>query len=411
MKRHAMGNGRIWRRKQKGGAIYVGDWKDADGKRHRAVLASDKRVAERKLADIIRNRDLCAAGLGVEEGFDIPIAGLVEQYMADLRASRSKPYADRVDRILQRITEEMNVRTIRDLQPQAFLLYRRMRLGQGIANRTANMELTVIRTVLNWGIRSGYIGFNPLQGVQTLPAGKGYEKTPRRALSEDEIERFMAASTRLDKESMDHALAAKTVSAGTKGRPFAAVARTRTVPQTPMWLTLIETGARFGESAQATWGDFSEDRRTLTLRAKTTKSRKERVVPIRTELVKVLGDLRLIHHGIRGRIPAAGDYIFLTPKGKPWVDGKRNALRRLHKVLEVAGIPRVDERGEKIDIHSLRHTFASRLARSGVGLVQAQKLLGHSDPKLTSAIYTHLDAEDLRSAVESMPPLKVALGS
>ena len=52
----------------------------------------------------------------------------------------------------------------------------------------------------------------------------------------------------------------------------------------------------------------------------------------------------------------------------------------------------------------MRHTFASRLARNGVGLVQAQKLLGHSDPKLTAAIYTHLDAEDLRSAVDGVPP-------
>lgn len=28
--------------------------------------------------------------------------------------------------------------------------------------------------------------------------------------------------------------------------------------------------------------------------------------------------------------------------------------------------------------------------------------LGHSDPKLTAVIYTHLDVEDLRRAVESV---------
>ncbi len=58
--------------------------------------------------------------------------------------------------------------------------------------------------------------------------------------------------------------------------------------------------------------------------------------------------------------------------------------------------------GQRIDIHSLRHSFASALGRAGVGLIQAQKLLGHSDPKLTAAIYTHLGVEDLRAAVERM---------
>lgn len=73
-------------------------------------------------------------------------------------------------------------------------------------------------------------------------------------------------------------------------------------------------------------------------------------------------------------------------------------------------LPKFDERGDKIDIHALRHTIASRLARNGVGLSQAQKLLGHSDPKLTAAIYTHLEAEDLRAAVECLPPLSRAEG-
>ena len=36
-------------------------------------------------------------------------------------------------------------------------------------------------------------------------------------------------------------------------------------------------------------------------------------------------------------------------------------------------------------------------------LQKAQRLLGHSDPKLTAVIYTHLETEDLRDAVESLP--------
>lgn len=39
------------------------------------------------------------------------------------------------------------------------------------------------------------------------------------------------------------------------------------------------------------------------------------------------------------------------------------------------------------------------MARRGVPLVVAQRVLGHSDPKLTARAYTHLEAADLRVAV------------
>jgi integrase len=40
------------------------------------------------------------------------------------------------------------------------------------------------------------------------------------------------------------------------------------------------------------------------------------------------------------------------------------------------------------------------MARRGVPLVVAQRVLGHSDPKLTAKVYTHLEVDDLRVAVE-----------
>lgn len=37
----------------------------------------------------------------------------------------------------------------------------------------------------------------------------------------------------------------------------------------------------------------------------------------------------------------------------------------------------------------MRHTFASKLARSGISLYEVSVLLGHSDPKMTQR-YAHL---------------------
>jgi integrase len=47
-----------------------------------------------------------------------------------------------------------------------------------------------------------------------------------------------------------------------------------------------------------------------------------------------------------------------------------------------------------ITIHSLRHTYAYILKRQGIHVTTAQRLLGHSDPKVTLAVYTQvLDSE------------------
>ena len=46
---------------------------------------------------------------------------------------------------------------------------------------------------------------------------------------------------------------------------------------------------------------------------------------------------------------------------------------------------------KKIRFHDLRHSCASLLYASGVGLKEIQEWLGHSDIGTTSDIYTHLD--------------------
>ena len=54
----------------------------------------------------------------------------------------------------------------------------------------------------------------------------------------------------------------------------------------------------------------------------------------------------------------------------------------------------------KLDIHALRHSFCSILARRGVPLQVAQKLMTHSDPKLTANIYNKTNVDDLGEALD-----------
>ncbi len=118
----------------------------------------------------------------------------------------------------------------------------------------------------------------------------------------------------------------------------------------------------------------------------------------------------MAHHDRLGRIPGSSGRIFLGVHGEPWGETRSYIAKRFREVLDRAGIAKVDESGQKLDVHALRVTCATRMARSSVPLVVAQKLLGHSDPKLTAQVYTQLDTEDLRSGVESVPALRLARG-
>ena len=54
--------------------------------------------------------------------------------------------------------------------------------------------------------------------------------------------------------------------------------------------------------------------------------------------------------------------------------------KTLRKVLKAHGV----------DIHSLRHTYAYLLKQQGVHVTTAQRLLGHSDPRVTMNVYTQV---------------------
>ncbi len=54
---------------------------------------------------------------------------------------------------------------------------------------------------------------------------------------------------------------------------------------------------------------------------------------------------------------------------------------------------------EHMTFKDLRHTAATLLLKAGVPLATVQRILRHSDPKLTSEIYGHLEVDDMRQGL------------
>ncbi len=72
--------------------------------------------------------------------------------------------------------------------------------------------------------------------------------------------------------------------------------------------------------------------------------------------------------------------------------------------LDAAGIP-IETNEGTIDFHGLRHTYCTRLARSGISPKEAQTLARHSSITLTMDRYAHLQRMDSKSAMYWLPNL------
>jgi integrase len=72
----------------------------------------------------------------------------------------------------------------------------------------------------------------------------------------------------------------------------------------------------------------------------------------------------------------------------------QSGIRSVPQVSEFKPLPRTPRPLRRVlnpfgvTIHSLRHTYAYLLKSQGVHVSTAQKLLGHSDPRVTLAVYT-----------------------
>ncbi len=396
------GGGRLLKRKD---GAYVGVWTDASGTRRRRVLSTDRRVAERALALAVRDRDLATLGLKSEDAQLSRLSELAEKYLPDLETRTSKRHFQRIQDVLGRVIAAVGDPTVRDLNAAAVMSYRQRRLREGAARRTVNLEAGALGAMLRWSLLAGLVGANPIAALKPLPTGPAYEVHTRRALGADEITAFLRAAEDADRDAVAH-LGRRPGQA----RRYHGEHRRPRIPQLPLWRALLFSGARWTELVSCRWADYDATARLLTLRASTTKNRRGRVLPLMDAVADDLERLRGLHAALYGREPLPTEPLFLGPAGKPILGNETRARWRFRQVLKRAGIARVDALGRWMDVHALRHSYATLLARSGVALTDAQRLLGHSTPVLTARVYVHAEVEDLRRAVEKVRMPAISAG-
>jgi integrase len=153
-----------------------------------------------------------------------------------------------------------------------------------------------------------------------------------------------------------------------------------------MILTAIRTGLRQGELLALRWQDLDlVAGRLMVRRSKwrgfvgTPKSGRVREVPLSDQLLVAL----------KGHRHLKGELVFCGPKGE--MLRKEQCKCPLRRACRKAGL-------REVGWHVLRHTFASHLVMRGAPLKAVQELLGHSTIEMTMR-YAHVSPDVRRDAV------------
>jgi len=147
------------------------------------------------------------------------------------------------------------------------------------------------------------------------------------------------------------------------------------------------TGLRQGEILNLEWSHVDLDQRLIYV-ANTewfvTKSGKCRIVPMSDAVFSLLERRKISESFCRHVFHSRGAQLkqsYVEHRFKYYV--RKLALN------------------ERVKFHSLRHTFATWLAKEGVSIYEIQKLLGHSDVRVTE-VYAHLATAELHHAVDKL---------
>jgi integrase len=250
-----------------------------------------------------------------------------------------------------------------EIEPRDVKRYATAVGARGVSANTVRLALAPVKALLATAVEDGLIRSNPAAGLRIAkPAATPSEDGERvKALTEDELRALIDATPH-------------------------------------EWRLLVTflatTGLRASEALALRWGDLDLGRRRVKVRRslvrgtvgepKTKHGRRD--VPLTEGMARALWNARKAP-GVDSRDDAP---IFADPAGQPL--DRWTIFRVVKAAGKRANVPWAG-------LHTLRHSAATMLFRSGWNAVQVQKFLGHHSPAFTLAVYVHLLPDDLPDPV------------
>ena len=319
------------------------------------------------------------AAIGLLDGFRFAATKPLEEHLADWRtALEAKGNTPAHCRLFyyraNTVFAACGFKRWKDVEPQAVRNHLAGLRERGeISALTLNLYLVCIKGFCRWMVRERRAVQNPLEALRPLAAKTVAQESRhvRRAFTVDELRRLLAAAEAAPER-------------------FGMTGPARAL----LYRLAVETGLRAGELRTLTRGSFQVGGglATVCLEAGAAKNAKAARLPLRAETVAILSEY------LANKLPTAP--AFNLPAKWDMVD----MLRADMAAAEI----RESDGGGVLDFHSLRHTFLTMLANSGVHPKVAQDLARHSDINLTLSRYSHTVLEQRAEAVDRLPALDVS---
>lgn len=273
------------------------------------------------------------------------------RYLPHVR-DRLRSYRDQESFFRLRLKKLWGSRHLDEIRPADIVDMQEMLKREGLSNSSINRYTALTKRIFNLALHwEVYEGRNPAARAQMRP-----EQNREQFLTDNELVALFKALAAEPSRTAACAIA-----------------------------LLAATGARRGEVLGARWERVDIERRILTVPAASSKSGRARHIPLSDAALRILA-----------QVPRSeSSWVFPgTDPAKPIADLKKAWLR----VKEQAGI----DKG--FCLHSLRHTYASRLVSQGRSLYEVGQLLGHATVSMT-ARYSHLAPQQLIAAANLALPI------
>ena len=281
----------------------------------------------------------------------------IDTYKTGQKAITKKKYKNRVKCC---ITDQIGDRAIGDITPMD--LQKVLNLQQGKSKTQINEVYQAMRFLFRHAVENHLVAQDPTVFL-TKPTGT---HIPRRALTSTEREAVLEVG--------------------------------KTDRRYYLYLLMLLCGCRPSEAAECKGSDIMTVNKCHMLHVRGTKTAfSDRLVPLPDSLYKLIKRTPKTAY-----IACTRDGNKITNYDRLWHSFKRQLniylgceMYRNHLVPPYPLAP-------DLVPYCFRHEYCSDLARKGIDIRTAQKLMGHSDITLTANIYTHVDQNSLLEAAEKL---------
>jgi integrase/recombinase XerD len=291
-----------------------------------------------------------------------PIETILAHFTAYLsQIGYSKGVQQSYPKMIHEFIEVQGIESLADIEPVTILSFydwvqhRPLKKGSGggLSSSFISHHVGALQVFFNWLLASGQLEVNPMS-ILVFPRPV---VIPREPLSLDQIEALFAVCESLRERAVLH--------------------------------LFYSCGLRCSEGVSLNRSDIHF--KTCRLYVRSGKGSKRRCVPMPEKVAQELEQYYLQEWSERPLIEGESletEAFICGPRGKRLrADGYRHILKRL---LARADLPK------EIVLHQLRHSIATHLLESGLGVESVREFLGHSSLESTQ-IYTKVRTSRLQS--------------